>query len=335
MAAMTGRTPLSPGPDPRGVSPHVLAQGLGDDLGRQLGPGGFRRCGEVGRLLGCDAGHVSCLWCLRPPLRLVPPVVMYSTTVCRSNFEASSWTTNRPRYRTAIRSATSKTSVRLCEMTITARPRSRRRLMRSSTCLVCTTPRAAVGSSMITSFEFHITALATATDWRWPPDSEATGWRIDRTVVTRRLASVSARGALHAVLVQQAAAARARGRGTCSARCRGCRPGRGPGRRSRCRGGKRRARCGRGPGDPPRRPGRGRAGRCRRCILVSTDLPAPLSPHSAVTLPGREVEVDVVQRLDRTEVLVELPDLEQRLGGRRRRLRRRPSSPCIISDSRG
>ena len=45
---------------------------------------------------------------------------------------------------------------------------------------------------MITSLVFHSTALAIATDWRWPPDSEATGWRIDRTVVTARLASVSA-----------------------------------------------------------------------------------------------------------------------------------------------
>ena len=44
---------------------------------------------------------------------------------------------------------------------------------------------------MITSFEFHSTALAIATDWRWPPDSDATGWRTDRTVVTARLASVS------------------------------------------------------------------------------------------------------------------------------------------------
>ena len=40
--------------------------------------------------------------------------------------------------------------------------------------------------------EFHITALATATDWRWPPDSDPTGWRIDRTVVTPRPARVSA-----------------------------------------------------------------------------------------------------------------------------------------------
>ena len=54
-----------------------------------------------------------------------------------------------------------------------------RRLTSSSTCCVCATPSAAVGSSRITSFEFHITARATATDWRWPPESEATGCRID------------------------------------------------------------------------------------------------------------------------------------------------------------
>ena len=88
-------------------------------------------------------------------------------------------------------SATSKTSFRLCDMTITARPLSRNRLMRSSTILVWTTPSAAVGSSMITNFEFHITALATATDWRCPPESDATGWRIDFTVVTRKFDSVS------------------------------------------------------------------------------------------------------------------------------------------------
>ena len=45
---------------------------------------------------------------------------------------------------------------------------------------------------MITSFEFHSTALAMATDWRCPPDSDATGWRIERTVVTARLLRVAA-----------------------------------------------------------------------------------------------------------------------------------------------
>ena len=50
--------------------------------------------------------------------------------------------------------------------------------MRASTWAVWDTPRAAVGSSMITSLAWDITALATATDWRCPPESEATGWRI-------------------------------------------------------------------------------------------------------------------------------------------------------------
>src|SRR5437773_892020 len=134
-------------------------------------------------------------------------------------------------------SATSKTSFRLSEMTITARPLSRNRPMRSSTILVWTTPSAAVGSSMSTSFEFHITALATATDWRCPPDSDATGWRMDFTVVTRRLDSVSA---------------------------------------------------------------------AERSMLSSSSGP----------LPGRDVELDVVQRLDRAEMLVQPSDLQQRLACR-------------------
>ena len=43
---------------------------------------------------------------------------------------------------------------------------------------------------MMTSLACDITALATATDWRCPPDSEATGWRIERTVVTESSFSV-------------------------------------------------------------------------------------------------------------------------------------------------
>ena len=62
--------------------------------------------------------------------------------------------------------------------------------MRSSTWAVWDTPRAAVGSSMITSLASRMTARATATDWRWPPESEPTGWRMDWTVVTDRSASV-------------------------------------------------------------------------------------------------------------------------------------------------
>ena len=36
-----------------------------------------------------------------------------------------------------------------------------------------------------------MTALATAIDWRWPPDSSATAWRTERTVVTESESSVS------------------------------------------------------------------------------------------------------------------------------------------------
>ena len=92
---------------------------------------------------------------------------------------------------TAIRSATSKTSFMLWETSSTARPRSASRAHEVEHHAVWATPSAAVGSSMITSFEFHSTALAMATDCRCPPESDATGWRIERTVVTARLASVS------------------------------------------------------------------------------------------------------------------------------------------------
>ena len=54
----------------------------------------------------------------------------------------------------------------------------------------------------MTSREFHITARATATDCRWPPESVATGWRIDLIVVTRRLCERLARLRLHRRLLQ-------------------------------------------------------------------------------------------------------------------------------------
>ena len=58
-----------------------------------------------------------------------------------------------------MRSRVSKMSCRLCEMITTARPCSASRLTSASTCSVCATPSAAVGSSRMTSFEFHCTAL--------------------------------------------------------------------------------------------------------------------------------------------------------------------------------
>ena len=101
-----------------------------------------------------------------------------------------------------MRSAVSKMSWRLCEISTTARPCSARRLTSASTCSVWETPSAAVGSSRMTSFEFHITARATATDCRWPPESVATGWRIERIVVTASDFSVSRGLRLHDRLLQ-------------------------------------------------------------------------------------------------------------------------------------
>ena len=54
----------------------------------------------------------------------------------------------------------------------------------------------------MTSREFHITARATATDWRWPPESVATGWRIERIVVTREARERLRRLRLHRRLAQ-------------------------------------------------------------------------------------------------------------------------------------
>src|SRR5205814_6487319 len=52
------------------------------------------------------------------------PLVIRSTTICRSSSAIGRTATIRPRYRIAIRSATWKTSLRLCETIKTAWPRS-------------------------------------------------------------------------------------------------------------------------------------------------------------------------------------------------------------------
>ena len=54
-------------------------------------------------------------------------------------------------------------------------PVRRARADQSSTLRVCTTPSAAVGSSMKTTLLAHVTAREIATPWRWPPDMFATG----------------------------------------------------------------------------------------------------------------------------------------------------------------
>ena len=123
----------------------------------------------------------------------------------------------------------------LWEISTTAMPWSASRRTSSSTCAVCATPSAAVGSSSRTTLEFHSTDLAIATVWRWPPDRLETRWRTDLTVRTDSEASVAGGRLLHRDLVEDRAGVASPGRGTCSARCRGCRTARGPGTRSRCR----------------------------------------------------------------------------------------------------
>ena len=90
-----------------------------------------------------------------------------------------------------MRSATSNTSWRLCEITTTPSPCVLNRLMRARTCWDAPTPSAAVGSSRRTTFECHITALAMATACRWPPESPAILARTFCTVTTVRSRSVS------------------------------------------------------------------------------------------------------------------------------------------------
>ncbi len=54
----------------------------------------------------------------------------------------------------------------LWEMRMTATPCSASRRTSWRTCSVCATPSAAVGSSRMTTFDFHSTDFAIATVWR-------------------------------------------------------------------------------------------------------------------------------------------------------------------------
>src|SRR6185312_6574479 len=126
----------------------------------------------------------------RAPALLPSPVIAATTCSSVTSVELKS-PAERPRRRTTIRSQTSKTSARLWLITTTPRLRSRRRLISASTCLVCGTPRAAVGSSSITIFGSPSNDRATATCWRWPPESVPTSLR-RLGIVTARFDSSSA-----------------------------------------------------------------------------------------------------------------------------------------------
>ena len=83
-----------------------------------------------------------------------------------------------------MRSATAKTFSRLWLMTTTPSPRSRSVSIRLSTCSVCETPSAAVGSSSRTTLGSPSSERAMATACRWPPESEPTCARTSLMVVT-------------------------------------------------------------------------------------------------------------------------------------------------------
>ena len=61
--------------------------------------------------------------------------------------------------------------------------------------------------------------------------------------------------------------------------------------------------CGNGRPCPPSRSSPSLGGKLPAMSLTMVDLPAPLSPMRPTTSPGRDLEVDALQRLDRAEVL--------------------------------
>src|SRR3954454_4448482 len=134
--------------------------------GRRALPALVVELGLVGRRGGDLTHAASPSWVMAP--------VMAPTTSSIVTSPRRKRATRVPRRRTSMRSATSKTSGMLWLMRTTARPCSRTRTMRSSTWRVWTTPSAAVGSSMKTTLEAHVTARETAMPWRWPPDIVAT-----------------------------------------------------------------------------------------------------------------------------------------------------------------
>ena len=205
---------------------------------------------------------------------------------------------------------------------MTAMPRAPRVLIRSSTWAVCDTPSAAVGSSMMTSLASRMTARATATDWRWPPESEPTSWRTDWTVVTERSASVFLAVSSIRRLVEQAVGEHlvteehvlddvqvvAQGEILVHG------------------GDPERVGVPRGPDvHRPSLPDDLAGGRCpdARDRLDQRRLAGTVVPDQRGDLPGRDVEVDAAERLNGTEMLGDPRRLSSGTGGAR--VARRPT----------
>src|SRR6202012_669911 len=111
--------------------------------GRPAGLGG-RRCGRDAHAFSpsmpVSASTLSSATSARAPALLPRPVIAATTCSSVTSVEVKS-PDGRPRRSTKMRSQTSKTSARLWLMTTTPRPRSFRRLISASTCLVCGPPR--------------------------------------------------------------------------------------------------------------------------------------------------------------------------------------------------
>src|SRR5689334_2869226 len=188
-----------------------------------------------------------------------------------------------------MRSETSNTSPMLWLMRTTPRPCSASRRTRSRTWRVCATPSAAVGSSSITTLESQSTAFAIATVWRWPPESEATGIRTEVTVRTESEARV--RRAACSMSASSSSHDRPRSRprnmfwtmSKLSQRARSWYTTSMPSLLASV-----------GPwivtGSPSNSTSPPSIGWMPATHLTSVDLPAPLSPTSAVTSPARTVK---------------------------------------------
>ena len=194
----------------------------------------------------------------------------------------------RPRLSRMNRSPTGYAWCGLWVMKITARPICRAWITYFRTMPDCRTPRAEVGSSRIRTLAPKYTARAIATAWRSPPDSVPTVWLGSRTSMP--ILAISSRMIRCAPLM--------------SIRWSGPRPLVGSLPRKKLRHtdisgtvarswntvAMPRARASRGPakitGSPSKSTSPLSGTYTPERILISVDLPAPLSPSTHVTSPG-------------------------------------------------